>query len=212
MSSADWQLDPAELASKFSERTKAIVLNSPNNPLGKVTLLALLWLALKAAGGLQLTPPHLQCSSDSTFLTHKGNECCGSTACCAHSCGVFKPGLLCQQWLCPVGPLPSAPAHPGLGDGAGRVCSLYREAGTGRGSEMLLMHLCSTPGLLQVFSRGELELIADLCEKHDILCISDEVYEWLVYDGKKHIRIGMENDLAELGCLLWVQHLQGRNW
>lgn len=39
MSSADWQLDPAELASKFSERTKAIVLNSPNNPLGKVTLL-----------------------------------------------------------------------------------------------------------------------------------------------------------------------------
>uniref|UniRef100_A0A8C3JN98 Kynurenine--oxoglutarate transaminase 3 n=1 Tax=Calidris pygmaea TaxID=425635 RepID=A0A8C3JN98_9CHAR len=75
MSSADWQLDPAELASKFSERTKAIVLNSPNNPLGKV------------------------------------------------------------------------------------------------------------------FSRGELELIADLCVKHDVLCISDEVYEWLVYDGKEHIRI-----------------------
>lgn len=42
MSSADWQLDPAELASKFSEQTKAIVLNSPNNPLGKVTLLAML--------------------------------------------------------------------------------------------------------------------------------------------------------------------------
>ncbi|NXC25342.1 KAT1 transaminase, partial [Campylorhamphus procurvoides] len=75
MSSADWQLDPAELASKFSERTKAIVVNSPNNPLGKV------------------------------------------------------------------------------------------------------------------FSQGELELIAELCVKHDILCISDEVYEWLVYDGRQHIRI-----------------------
>uniref|UniRef100_A0A8B9Q918 Aminotransferase class I/classII large domain-containing protein n=1 Tax=Apteryx owenii TaxID=8824 RepID=A0A8B9Q918_APTOW len=75
MSSADWQLDPAELASKFSKRTKAVVLNSPNNPLGKV------------------------------------------------------------------------------------------------------------------FSRGELELIADLCVKHDALCISDEVYEWLVYDGKEHVRI-----------------------
>ncbi|XP_021407111.2 kynurenine--oxoglutarate transaminase 1 isoform X2 [Lonchura striata] len=75
MSSADWQLDPAELASKFSERTKAIVLNSPNNPLGKV------------------------------------------------------------------------------------------------------------------FSREELGLIAELCVKHDVLCISDEVYEWLVYDGKQHIRI-----------------------
>nr|XP_025966587.1 kynurenine--oxoglutarate transaminase 1 isoform X1 [Dromaius novaehollandiae] len=75
MSSADWQLDPAELASKFGERTKAVVLNSPNNPLGKV------------------------------------------------------------------------------------------------------------------FGRGELELIAELCVKHDALCISDEVYEWLVYDGKEHVRI-----------------------
>ncbi|POI21167.1 hypothetical protein CIB84_015086, partial [Bambusicola thoracicus] len=28
-----------------------------------------------------------------------------------------------------------------------------------------------------------------LCVKHDALCISDEVYEWLVYDGKQHIRI-----------------------
>jgi len=80
MSSADWQLDPDELASKFSERTKAIILNSPNNPLGKVTPLAWLWLALKAAGVLQLTWPHSQCSSDSTFLAHKGNGCWGSTA------------------------------------------------------------------------------------------------------------------------------------
>ncbi|NXC45518.1 KAT1 transaminase, partial [Penelope pileata] len=75
MSSADWQLDPAELASKFSERTKALVLNSPNNPLGKV------------------------------------------------------------------------------------------------------------------YSRAELELIADLCMKHDALCISDEVYEWLIYDGRENVRI-----------------------
>ncbi|XP_014375778.1 kynurenine--oxoglutarate transaminase 1 isoform X1 [Alligator sinensis] len=75
MSSGDWQLDPAELASKFTRRTKAIVLNSPNNPLGKV------------------------------------------------------------------------------------------------------------------FSKKEMEIIADLCVKHDVLCFSDEVYEWLVYDGKKHIRI-----------------------
>lgn len=64
MSSADWQLDPAELASKFSERTKAIVLNSPNNPLGKVTLLAMLgpggsWGAT-FAGQQCLSPPCTQ--------------------------------------------------------------------------------------------------------------------------------------------------------
>nr|XP_028571931.1 kynurenine--oxoglutarate transaminase 1 isoform X2 [Podarcis muralis]XP_028571932.1 kynurenine--oxoglutarate transaminase 1 isoform X2 [Podarcis muralis]XP_028571933.1 kynurenine--oxoglutarate transaminase 1 isoform X2 [Podarcis muralis]XP_028571934.1 kynurenine--oxoglutarate transaminase 1 isoform X2 [Podarcis muralis]XP_028571935.1 kynurenine--oxoglutarate transaminase 1 isoform X2 [Podarcis muralis] len=74
-SSRDWQLNPAELAAKFTKRTKAIVLNSPNNPLGKV------------------------------------------------------------------------------------------------------------------FSRKEMELIAELCVRHDVLCFSDEVYEWLVYDGNKHIRM-----------------------
>ncbi|XP_062815997.1 kynurenine--oxoglutarate transaminase 1 isoform X2 [Anolis carolinensis] len=75
ISSKDWKLDPAELEAKFTPRTKAIVLNSPNNPLGKV------------------------------------------------------------------------------------------------------------------FSREELQLIADLCVKHDVLCFSDEVYEWLVYDGNQHVRI-----------------------
>ncbi|XP_074141011.1 kynurenine--oxoglutarate transaminase 1 isoform X2 [Sminthopsis crassicaudata] len=75
MSSGDWKLDPDELASKFSPRTKAIVINTPNNPLGKV------------------------------------------------------------------------------------------------------------------FSKEELELIANLCKKHDVLCFSDEVYQWLVYDEEKHISI-----------------------
>ncbi|MGH9401145.1 MAG: pyridoxal phosphate-dependent aminotransferase [Terriglobia bacterium] len=32
----DWTFDPAELAAAFSERTRAIVLNTPNNPTGKV--------------------------------------------------------------------------------------------------------------------------------------------------------------------------------
>lgn len=33
-------------------------------------------------------------------------------------------------------------------------------------------------------------MIADLCIKHDVLCISDEVYEWLTYDTAKHVKIG----------------------
>ncbi|XP_063021827.1 kynurenine--oxoglutarate transaminase 3 isoform X3 [Melospiza melodia melodia] len=40
-----------------------------------------------------------------------------------------------------------------------------------------------------VFTLEELQVIADLCIKHDTLCISDEVYEWLVYKGNKHIKI-----------------------
>nr|XP_019584331.1 PREDICTED: kynurenine--oxoglutarate transaminase 1 isoform X1 [Rhinolophus sinicus] len=74
-SSSAWQLDPTELASKFTSRTKALILNTPNNPLGKV------------------------------------------------------------------------------------------------------------------FSKAELELVASLCQQHDVLCISDEVYQWLVYDGCQHISI-----------------------
>ncbi|XP_053474571.1 kynurenine--oxoglutarate transaminase 1-like isoform X2 [Ictalurus furcatus] len=43
--------------------------------------------------------------------------------------------------------------------------------------------------LKPVFQREELQMIADLCIKHDVICISDEVYEWLTYDGAQHIKI-----------------------
>lgn len=46
LSSADWVLSAKELASKFTPRTKAIVINTPNNPLGKVSPLLLLLLLL----------------------------------------------------------------------------------------------------------------------------------------------------------------------
>src|ERR1700737_4854774 len=32
----DWHFDPAELSAAFSDRTRAIVLNTPHNPTGKV--------------------------------------------------------------------------------------------------------------------------------------------------------------------------------
>ena len=32
----DWSFDPAELAAAFNDRTKAIIVNTPNNPTGKV--------------------------------------------------------------------------------------------------------------------------------------------------------------------------------
>ncbi|KAE8293795.1 Kynurenine--oxoglutarate transaminase 3 [Larimichthys crocea] len=75
ITSADWYLDPDELSSKFNSKTKAIIINTPNNPIGKV------------------------------------------------------------------------------------------------------------------FTRDELQMIADLCIKHDTLCFSDEVYEWLIYRGHQHIKI-----------------------
>lgn len=41
----------------------------------------------------------------------------------------------------------------------------------------------------KVFSRHELEFIANLCRKWNVLCIADEVYEWMVYKPNEHIRI-----------------------
>ncbi len=39
----------------------------------------------------------------------------------------------------------------------------------------------------KVFSLEELEFIASLCVQHDALCITDEIYEHIVYDGCTHI-------------------------
>lgn len=39
----------------------------------------------------------------------------------------------------------------------------------------------------KVFSRQELELIAQLCIQYDALAITDEIYEHILYDGAEHI-------------------------
>ena len=39
----------------------------------------------------------------------------------------------------------------------------------------------------KAFTRQELELIRDLCLEFDVLAITDEIYEHILYDGTKHI-------------------------
>jgi aminotransferase len=39
----------------------------------------------------------------------------------------------------------------------------------------------------KVFSRGELELIRDLCVEFDVIAITDEIYEHILYDGARHV-------------------------
>lgn len=48
----------------------------------------------------------------------------------------------------------------------------------------------------KVFSRSELEHIADLCRRHDLVVIADEVYEHLVYEGD-HIPIATLEGMRE---------------
>ncbi len=49
----------------------------------------------------------------------------------------------------------------------------------------------------KVFSRAELETIAALCREHDLLAITDEIYEHIVYDGLGHTPIATLPGMAE---------------
>ena len=40
----------------------------------------------------------------------------------------------------------------------------------------------------KVFSREELETIAELCRRWDVLAVTDEIYEHIIYDGARHVR------------------------
>jgi aminotransferase len=44
-----------------------------------------------------------------------------------------------------------------------------------------------------VFSRDDLEAIAALCQKWDVIAVTDEIYEHIIYDGREHIALaGLE--------------------
>ncbi|KAK4473272.1 hypothetical protein MN116_004441 [Schistosoma mekongi] len=55
-------------------------------------------------------------------------------------------------------------------------------------TKVLLLNTPHNP-LGKVFSREELETIANVCIRHNLVCISDEVYEWLVFPPNQHIKI-----------------------
>ncbi len=49
----------------------------------------------------------------------------------------------------------------------------------------------------KVFTRQELELIADLCLRYDLLAITDEIYEHIIYDGRVHTPIATLPGMAD---------------
>ncbi|MBI4046409.1 MAG: aminotransferase class I/II-fold pyridoxal phosphate-dependent enzyme [Devosia nanyangense] len=58
---------------------------------------------------------------------------------------------------------------------------------TPRTKMIVLINPCNPTG--RVFSREELQIVADLAIKHDLLVVSDEVYEEIVFDRAEHISI-----------------------
>ncbi len=49
----------------------------------------------------------------------------------------------------------------------------------------------------KVFSKAELRAIADLCVDNDIFLFTDEIYEYFVYDGLRHLSPGSFDDMRD---------------
>ncbi len=49
----------------------------------------------------------------------------------------------------------------------------------------------------KVFSKAELEMIAELCQRHDTLAITDEIYEHIIYGGAQHVSIASLPGMAD---------------
>jgi aminotransferase len=48
-----------------------------------------------------------------------------------------------------------------------------------------------------VFTRSELEAIAGVCCRHDLIAVTDEIYEHILYDGREHVSLGSLPEMGE---------------
>lgn len=121
---------------------------------------------------------------------------CGSTeAMMASMLAVIRPG---DEVIVPVpfyenyGPdaqiSGASPRYVPLGDDF----SIDEEAWKAAFSKKTRALILNTPNnpTGKVFTKQELSFIADLCTEHNVIAITDEIYEHIVYDGHRHISLG----------------------
>lgn len=82
-----------------------------------------------------------------------------------------------------------------LADGFRPHAEAIRKAITPRTKALILNSPCNPTGV--VHTRKELEAIASLCRETVILVISDEIYEKIIFDGRRHESIGSFPGLAD---------------
>jgi L-glutamine---4-(methylsulfanyl)-2-oxobutanoate aminotransferase len=72
-----------------------------------------------------------------------------------------------------------------------------KRAFSGRGGRKPKAIIINTPNnpTGRVFSRKELKLVADLCEDYDVVAVTDEIYEHIVYDGRRHVSLASIGDM-----------------
>lgn len=73
---------------------------------------------------------------------------------------------------------------------------------TERTKMIVLINPCNPTG--RVYTREELTALADVAIRHDLIVVSDEVYEEIVYDGAEHISIASLPGMAERTVTLFA--------
>lgn len=73
---------------------------------------------------------------------------------------------------------------------------------TERTKMIVLINPCNPTG--RVYTRAELTALADIAIRHDLIVVSDEVYEEIVYDEAKHISIASLPGMAERTVTLFA--------
>ena len=65
----------------------------------------------------------------------------------------------------------------------------------------------------RVYAQGELELLADWCVRHDVIAVCDEVWEHVVFDGRRHVPLlglpGMAERCVKIGSAGKIFSLTG---
>lgn len=78
-----------------------------------------------------------------------------------------------------------------------RLTAEKLQEGIGGKTKLLILNTpCNPTGV--VLSRQELRAIAEVCSDHNIHVISDEIYEYMVYDGEEHVSIASLPGMEEL--------------
>ena len=72
----------------------------------------------------------------------------------------------------------------------------FEKAVTTRTKAIMICNPNNPTGYL--YSREELEVLKEICLKHDLFLFSDEAYREFCYDGKKHI------SALSIDCLLYT--------
>ncbi|HEY3450941.1 MAG TPA: aminotransferase class I/II-fold pyridoxal phosphate-dependent enzyme [Myxococcales bacterium] len=49
----------------------------------------------------------------------------------------------------------------------------------------------------KLYTRAEMELIAELCQRYDVIALADEVYEHLIFGAQRHVRLSSIPGMAE---------------